>query len=93
MRGNAPTLVPVRPLLSAVIALLLLASAASADQKVITSTGPLTSIYVNDNLACNVDRAGVAQIYGPTAGGSCGTFLEVGGTVYGPSGVNPTTRR
>src|SRR6185503_9938457 len=63
------------------------ASAASAAQKVITSAGPLNNIFLNDNLACNVNHVGDSanEFYGGTNPGACGTFLGVGGTVYGPN--------
>jgi hypothetical protein len=64
-----------------------------AAQQVITSSGPLTNIYLNDNLGCQVKHAADAapSFFGGTDPGSCGTFIAVppdpvtqtGTTVYG----------
>jgi len=64
-----------------------LASAASAAQRVITSSGPLTSIYLNDDLACQARHSGdtANEFFGGTDPGSCGTFIRAGGVTYGPS--------
>ncbi|MDQ4132817.1 MAG: hypothetical protein M3179_06315 [Actinomycetota bacterium] len=55
------------------------ASAASA----ITSAGPLTNIEISETLNCSVndtsDAAG--EFFGDIA---CGTFVAVGGNIYGP---------
>ncbi len=67
------------------------APSAFGAQTVIGSAGPLTGIYVNDDLGCSVDRASQTQVFGGTDPGSCGTFLAVGGSVYGPETVSPTT--
>src|SRR4051794_35089441 len=75
--------------LCALIALLATASNASAAQQVIKSAGPLTSIYLNDDLSCSLDRNGQTQIFGTTDFGSCGTYLATGGTLYGPAPQNP----
>jgi uncharacterized repeat protein (TIGR01451 family) len=65
---------------------------ALAAQQVISSSGPLTNIYLNDNLACQVTYAGDAspEFYGGTNPGSCGTFIAVGGTAYGPRNTQYT---
>jgi hypothetical protein len=59
---------------------------ALAAQSVITSTGPLTNIYLNDNLACQANYLGdtANEFFGGTDPGACGTFIHTGGTVYGP---------
>jgi hypothetical protein len=60
---------------------------ASAEQ-VISSSGPLTNIYLGEGLACQVDHAGdtTHEFYPPSsAAGSCGTFLSTGGESYGLS--------
>src|SRR5438105_2436868 len=68
-------------------------SAAAATQS-IDSTGPLTHIGISDQLNCEVNHSGDSsgEFYGDTA---CGTFLLVGGTLYGPqdvpAGENATT--
>jgi hypothetical protein len=70
-----------------------LASAASAAQRVINSAGPLTSIYLNDDLACQARHSGDTsnEFFGGTDPGSCGTFIRAGGVTYGPSvGPSPT---
>lgn len=59
----------------------------------ITSAGPLTQIIVSDTLNCQVAHEADEEfeLYPSTStSGHCGTFLAVGGTVFGPSGVSPT---
>ncbi|MGH3493877.1 MAG: hypothetical protein ACRDQ1_11665, partial [Sciscionella sp.] len=54
----------------------------------ITSSGPLTDIWTGDDLSCQVAYAGddAYEFYpSDTAPGDCGTFLSVGGTLYGPT--------
>ncbi len=64
---------------------LLVASPAVADAS-ITSAGPLTTITTSDTLNCSVnhvdDTAG--EFYANTA---CGTFIAIGGVLYGPSSI------
>jgi hypothetical protein len=58
----------------------------------ISSAGPLTSIYVGNDLDCQVQYAGqadgafypAASVNGSTPTGDCGTFVSVGAEVYGP---------
>lgn len=52
----------------------------------ITSPGPLTSISISSDLNCAVNHVGdtFGEFYGDTA---CGTFIAVGGTLYGPAVV------
>ena len=52
----------------------------------IRSTGPLTRITVSPYLNCAVGHIAdsAPEFYGDTA---CGTFLSVGGTLYGPQSV------
>jgi hypothetical protein len=70
------------------------ASSASAAQQVITSSGPLKQIYLNDDLACQVFHTNdtvQGEFFGGTAPGSCGTFVAVPGestTLYGPDVTN-----
>lgn len=66
--------------------MLLFASAATAAE--ITSAGPLTRVIVTPDLNCQVGHAADAafEFFGPSdAIGSCGTFLFVGGSLYGPA--------
>ena len=65
---------------------------APAAQRIITNpSGPLTNIYLNDGLGCQVNQAGElpSEFYGGTNPGACGTFLAApagaGATVYGPA--------
>jgi Ca2+-binding RTX toxin-like protein len=69
--------------------LLLAAPSALAAQQHITSSGPLTDIYLNDNLACQVNHTGDTsnEFFGGTDPGACGTFLSQGTTVYGPNDI------
>ena len=54
----------------------------------ITSEGPLTRIIVTPDLNCQVaHRDDVSfEFFGGEAG-ACGTFLSVGGTLYGPASI------
>lgn len=75
---------PLRSLLAALLtlaAVLALPAVASAAQKVITSIGPLTNIYVNDNLGCQFTHTGDThpEFFGGTDPGSCGTQVKVSG--------------
>ena len=64
---------------------LLFAGVAAAAE--IDSNGPLTQILITPDLACQVAHVGdeAFELYGGEVG-SCGTFLAIGGTVFGPSG-------
>jgi hypothetical protein len=57
----------------------------------ITSSGPLTRIIVSDSLTCQVQHREdeFFELFGGEFG-SCGTYLALGGNVYGPSGGNAT---
>ena len=68
------------------LAIALFTSSALAAQQVITSAGPLTNIYLNDNLACQANHVGDTsdEFYGGSNPGACGTFIYTSGTVYGP---------
>ncbi len=68
------------------------ASGAFAAQRIITNpSGPLTNIYLNDGLGCQVNQAGElpSEFYGGTNPGACGTFLAApagaAAAVYGPA--------
>ena len=66
---------------------------AVAQQQEIASAGPLTRIITSVDLACQVaHRDDVDFEFYPSSDetGSCGTFLAIGETVYGPSGGSPT---
>ena len=59
---------------------------ALAASHVITSSGPLTNIYISDTLNCQVAHTGDSafEFYPPSSQlGDCGTFLVVGTTLYG----------
>src|SRR5438552_817147 len=69
-------------------AALLLPFRASAAQAVIESAGPLSQIFVTDDLACQVAYAGdpLFEFYpSDSTIGNCGTFVALAATVYGPS--------
>jgi hypothetical protein len=82
-----------RVVLAATVFLVLLAfgapaSAADPTTAEITSAGPLTRIIISTELNCQVAHAGDAgfEFYESSFDlGSCGTFLAVDGTLYGPS--------
>jgi hypothetical protein len=61
-------------------------AAGQNEQFEITSTGPLTRIIVSNGLNCQVAYRGDEsfELFGEELG-SCGTFLALGNTVYGPS--------
>ena len=67
-------------------ALVLLEAPATAASASITSAGPLTRVEISDELNCSVDHVGDTspEWYNDTA---CGTFLAVGGVLFGPSSV------
>lgn len=59
---------------------------ALAASHVITSSGPLTNIYISDTLNCQVSHTGdgAFEFYPPSSQlGDCGTFVIIGGTLYG----------
>jgi hypothetical protein len=59
--------------------------------KDIASTGPLTHVYVGNELSCQVGYSGDArlELYPPAAiPGDCGTFVALGGTLYTPDFSN-----
>jgi hypothetical protein len=68
--------------LTMVAALLLgvagLAQAAS-DQEVISSAGPMSQIYINDDLGCQVQMAGDVNpsFFGGDDPGGCGTYMQI----------------
>jgi hypothetical protein len=84
-------------LLAGVVCLLALPGAALAAQQIISSTGPLSQIFINDDLGCQTQHVGdqAPSFYGGTNPGSCGTFLAIPaaaapGVLYGPASVPPT---
>jgi hypothetical protein len=57
----------------------------------IASPGPLTHVYVGNELGCQVAYAGDArlELYPPsTTPGDCGTMVALGGTLYTPDFTN-----
>jgi hypothetical protein len=76
------------------VVLLGLVGAARAQAAItdIQSSGPLTDIYIGDNLTCQVAHTGEAdfQFYGPSStAGSCGTFISVDNDASGPQLFGP----
>ena len=70
------------------VALLLMPARTVAATAVITSPGPLSQIFISDTLACQVAYAGDEgyEFFPPTTqDGSCGTWLALGGSVWGPA--------
>jgi hypothetical protein len=59
--------------------------AQAADQDVITSSGPLTNIFVNDDLACQLQDAGdtSSAFFSGTDPGHCGTWLSMDAVTVG----------
>ncbi|MEN3285658.1 MAG: hypothetical protein V7607_6798 [Solirubrobacteraceae bacterium] len=51
----------------------------------ISSAGPLTHVYIGDDLTCQADRSGALQVYSPSAiPGDCLTAAAYEGTLYSP---------
>jgi len=52
----------------------------------INSAGPLTQILLDDDTQCQVFHTGDtdAEFYGDSDSGACGTFVALGGILYGP---------
>jgi hypothetical protein len=83
----------------AVIALLLSAAAgdparAQPPTVAITSAGPLSSIWIGNELSCQIAYAGdsVYELYpSNVVPGDCGTFLAVGGVLFAPNFATHTT--
>ena len=79
------------------LALLLAAtSSASAEPPTtaITSGGPLTSIWIGNELSCQISYTGdpLYELYpSNVAPGDCGTFLAVGGTLFAPDFASHST--
>jgi hypothetical protein len=93
-RGGARAAISVLAL--ACLGLLMVAApSALGAQQVISSAGPLTNIYLNDDTSCQADHAGdsLHEFYFPAdTHGDCGTFIWAGGAqdasnVYGPQGT------
>ncbi len=63
--------------------------AAASASHIISSNGPLDSIYVGSGLECQVHYTGdtYAEFFGNQDPGACGTFLSVSGRVYGAAGL------
>jgi uncharacterized repeat protein (TIGR01451 family) len=56
----------------------------------ITSAGPLTSIYLTNELNCQVAHTGDSsfEFFNPSVTvGACATLIATGGTLYGPSSI------
>src|SRR5689334_19442340 len=60
----------------------------------ISSTGPLTDIWVGEDLSCQVQHIADVpdyEFYGPDIfPGDAGTFIATGGVLYAPDFVNHT---
>lgn len=66
-------------------------AAAAVPFKDIASSGPLTHVYVGNELSCQVAHTGDTrfELFPSSATpGDCGTFLAVGGTLYTPDFAN-----
>lgn len=64
------------------------AALAAVPYQDISSAGPLTHVYVGNELSCQVAHTGdsVLELFpSSTIPADCGTFLFVAGTLYGPS--------
>ncbi|HEY5318987.1 MAG TPA: hypothetical protein VIJ20_13450 [Solirubrobacteraceae bacterium] len=76
--------------LSVVIAVLLgvAGAARAADQEVISSAGPMSEIYLNNDLGCQVSMLNdvASAFFSGTDPGACGTFIEVNAIDPGVAG-------
>lgn len=73
----------------AVMSLGLTGVARAADQEVISSAGPMSDIYLNDDLGCQVSMFNdvvPTAFFGGTDPGGCGTFLQVNAIDAGAAG-------
>ena len=89
-----------KPRLGAALAVVLLgvllgfgpgSARAAVPFKDIASAGPLTHVYIGNELSCQVNHSGDArlELYPPAAiPGDCGTFVALGGTLYTPDFSN-----
>ena len=72
------------------VVLLLVVMPARGAQTTITSAGPLTEVIISDQLNCQVahrDDASFELFPAFSEVGACGTFVAVGGVLYGPASV------
>jgi hypothetical protein len=63
--------------------------ARAADQEVISSAGPMSAIYLNDDLGCQISTfndVAPTVFFGGTDPGGCGTFLQVNAIDAGAAG-------
>jgi hypothetical protein len=82
--------VRVRGVLLVVVLLLATASAATGQTPTtaISSGGPLTNIWIGNDLSCQISYAGdaVYELFPSSAvPGDCGTLLAVGGAIFAPN--------
>ncbi len=80
-RGTRSLIALVLVVVMVPLVLIVGATGADAATATITSTGPLTSVGVSDQLNCSVNHTGdtSGEFFGDTA---CGTFIVVDGTMY-----------
>jgi hypothetical protein len=84
---------------SAILALTLLLVGATSAKAVppttaITSGGPLTNVWIGNELSCQISYAGDTsyELFPPSAvPGDCGTFLAVGGVLFAPNFASHTS--
>jgi hypothetical protein len=90
--GGTTASAAVLALAGAMLALALpLTARAAVPFKDISTSGPLTHVYVGNELSCQVAYAGDArfELYPPSAApGDCGTMVAVGGALYTPDFSN-----
>src|ERR1019366_1088275 len=87
-RRAAPALRACPIALVLIIALVAAPAASATPSQDIASAGPLTDIWIGNDLSCQIAYAGDAsnEFYPPSSAGpaDCGTFLSYGGTLYAP---------
>lgn len=67
-------------------------AARAADQEVITSAGPMSDIYLNNDLGCQVSMlndTATSAFFGQTDPGGCGTFLQINAVDAGVASGDP----
>jgi len=90
MAGRAAVVRVLSAIALFAFAFLLTPGPAAADAAQIVSDGPLKQIIITTDLNCQVAHRddGSYEFYPSTSSlGSCGTFLAVGGSLYGPADV------
>jgi uncharacterized repeat protein (TIGR01451 family) len=90
-------LIRVALIVPLLVAGLVVVTSARAEAATITTSGPLRSIEIRDNLQCQVFHVGYTLSQWASEGGrhGCGTFIALNDVLYGPPGhgsIMPTSK-